>query len=193
MGKTYVALGTIALMRKKRPDLRVLYLLPKNNVRDKWVKDYKSFVEHNYLHDDLIVRSLDRTPAAPHVVCKGLEALIREAAQGNNQDIFLCTSSLSFALGSEVSSIEASLKKLESIYSVGVEEIRHLQGKINQEDLTDSDKKELKKECKQLWAKAINRILPKFDLIVVDEAHNFKRGSESSDRNRKFIDDLGYK
>jgi superfamily II DNA or RNA helicase len=191
MGKTYVALGTIALMRKKQPDLRVLYLLPKNNVRDKWVKDYKSFVEHNYLHDDLIVRSLDRTPAAPHVVCKSLEALIREAAQGNNQDIFLCTSSLSFALSSEVSSIEASLKKLESIYSVSVEEVRYLQGKLNQQDLTDSDKKELKKACKQLWAKAINRILPKFDLIVVDEAHNFKRGAESSDRNRNLSTILG--
>lgn len=126
MGKTYVSLGTIALMRKKQPNLRVLYLLPKNNVRDKWVKDYKSFVEHNYLHDDLIVRSLDRSPAAPYVICPTLESLIREAALGNNQDIFICTSALSFTLGNDGESIKISLKKLKSIYSGNTNSIEEL-------------------------------------------------------------------
>ena len=44
MGKTYIALGVVALMRRFNPALRVLYLLPKNNVRDKWVKDYIIFI-----------------------------------------------------------------------------------------------------------------------------------------------------
>ncbi len=188
MGKTYVALGTIALMRKTKPDLRVLYLLPKNNVRDKWVKDYKSFVEHNYLHNDLIVSSLDRTPAAPYTICKNLGALIREAALGNNQDLFICSSALSFTLGSDASSLIGSLKELLSIYSGNTFEIETLIGKLSKgnEPLNTE-----KSECKSLWAKAINRILPKFDLIVVDEAHNFKRGGASSDRNRNLATVLG--
>lgn len=191
MGKTYVSLGTIALMRKKKPDLRVLYLLPKNNVRDKWVKDYKSFIEHNYKHDDLVVRSLDRSPAAPYVVCAGLEALIREAAMGNNQDIFICSSALSFSLGNDAQSIKASLNHLDAIYPGSVNEIHDLLGKVQQPNIDNTQISELKEKCKQLWARAINRILPKFDLIVVDEAHNFKRGLTSSDRNKNLATILG--
>ena len=138
MGKTYVSLGTIALMRKKKPDLRVLYLLPKNNVRDKWVKDYKSFIEHNYKHDDLVVRSLDRSPAAPYVVCAGLEALIREAAMGNNQDIFICSSALSFSLGNDAQSIKASLNHLDAIYPGSVNEIHDLLGKVQQPNIDNT-------------------------------------------------------
>jgi ERCC4-related helicase len=184
MGKTYVALGTIALMRKKKPDLRVLYLLPKNNVRDKWVKDYRSFVEHNYRHDDLIVRSLERTPAAPSVVCKGLEALIREAASGNNQDIFICSSALSFMLGNDTPSLINSLTKLKQLYPGDPFEINDLLAKFDNKDIENKEFNGYKADCKRLWAQAINRILPNFDLIVVDEAHNFKRGLESSDRNK---------
>lgn len=191
MGKTYVALGTIALMRKKKPDLRVLYLLPKNNVRDKWVKDYRSFVEHNYRHDDLIVRSLERTPAAPSIVCKGLEALIREAATGNNQDIFICASALSFMLGNDKASLKSSLTKLKQLYPGDPAEIDKLLAKLVDNDITEQQFKNYKAECKRLWAQAINRILPNFDLIVVDEAHNFKRGLESSDRNKNLAVVLG--
>jgi len=191
MGKTYVALGTIALMRKKQPNLRVLYLLPKNNVRDKWVKDYKSFVEHNYLHDDLVVRSLDRSPAAPYVVCPTLESLIREAALGNNQDIFVCTSAFSFALGNDTKSIKTSLIKLKAIYSVNTDTIDVLLQKLSSSEVDGAKLADLKKQCKQLWARAINRIMPKFDLIVVDEAHNFKRGVSTSDRNKNLATILG--
>ena len=38
MGKTYVALGVISLMRYINPSLKVLYILPKQNVLDKWLK-----------------------------------------------------------------------------------------------------------------------------------------------------------
>jgi len=191
MGKTYVALGTIALMRKKQPNLRVLYLLPKNNVRDKWVKDYKSFVEHNYLHDDLVVRSLDRSPAAPYVICPNLESLIREAALGNNQDIFICTSALSFALGNDTKSVKASLVRLKSIYSANTDAIDALLDRLSGANIEGAALGELKQQCKQLWARAINRIMPKFDLIVVDEAHNFKRGMSTSDRNSNLATILG--
>ncbi|WP_299792327.1 DEAD/DEAH box helicase family protein [uncultured Shewanella sp.] len=191
MGKTYVALGTIALMRKQKPDLRVLYLLPKNNVRDKWVKDYKSFVEYNYRQDDLTVRSLDRSPAAPYVICKGLEALIREAAMGNNQDLFICASALSFTLGNDVASLQTSLKKLLKLYSGNAEDIHALLARLEQSEEAEQRISSYKKQCKQLWATAINRILPQFDLIVVDEAHNFKRGLNTSDRNRNLAVVLG--
>ncbi|WP_442809181.1 DEAD/DEAH box helicase family protein [Trinickia soli] len=38
MGKTYVALALVALLRCYKPDLRVLYVTPSRNVREKWAR-----------------------------------------------------------------------------------------------------------------------------------------------------------
>jgi hypothetical protein len=38
MGKTYIALALVALLRCYKPDLRVLYVTPSRNVREKWAR-----------------------------------------------------------------------------------------------------------------------------------------------------------
>ena len=43
MGKTYIALGVVALMRYFNPSLRVLYICPSRNVQEKWDKEYIGF------------------------------------------------------------------------------------------------------------------------------------------------------
>ena len=80
MGKTYVALGVVALMRRFKPDLRVLYLLPKNNVRDKWLKDYRSFIDKNYRSQDGIIKGFGNSPAAPNRLCSSLSDLVQAVA-----------------------------------------------------------------------------------------------------------------
>ena len=36
MGKTYVALGVVALFRHFNPGFRVLYIAPRENIQEKW-------------------------------------------------------------------------------------------------------------------------------------------------------------
>src|SRR6476660_5269003 len=47
MGKTYVALGALALFRHFRPDFRVLVIAPKENIQRKWMKELRNFAAHN--------------------------------------------------------------------------------------------------------------------------------------------------
>jgi superfamily II DNA or RNA helicase len=44
MGKTYVALGALALFRHFNPDFRVLVIAPRGNIQTKWMKELRNFV-----------------------------------------------------------------------------------------------------------------------------------------------------
>ena len=50
---------------------------------------------------------------------------------------------------------------------------------------------ENKAHVKNEYADTINRILPDFDLVIIDEAHNFRKDIETSDRNRVLSRILG--
>lgn len=183
MGKTYIALGVAALMRRFNPSLRVLYLLPKNNVRDKWVKDYKSFIEYNYVPRDLSVKGLGNQPIAPYLACSGLPELIQAVATSSNRDYFICTSAFSFALGNNVNDLHASLDLFVRLLPQHMDAASTLRAKLH-EGLTGAEFLKLKSNVKEAWAKALNSILPRFDLVVVDEAHNLRKGRDTSDRNQ---------
>ncbi len=187
MGKTYVALGVVALMRRFNPDLRVLYLLPSVNVRDKWLKDFHSFIEHNYRNADIIVRGIGDVaePAAPQVTCDNLADLVHALASSTARDYFICTSAFSFALGATAGELEASLDRLVKLLpqSRNDEQILSLRQRLKR-CRDDSDVEALKESVKQCWAAAIYRVLPSFDLVLVDEAHNLRKSGDSSARNR---------
>lgn len=192
MGKTYIALGVAALMRRFNPSLRVLYLLPKNNVRDKWVKDYKSFIEYNYVPRDFSVKGLGNQPVAPYLACSGLPELIQAVATSGTRDYFICTSAFSFALGNTVRDLQASLKRFVQLLPQHAEDVHSLQVQAElHEELSGPEFSTLKARVKAAWATALNNILPRFDLVVVDEAHNLKKGCDTSDRNQLLAKLLG--
>lgn len=187
MGKTYIALGVVALMRRFNPALRVLYLLPSVNVRDKWMKDFHSFIEHNYRNADIIVRGVGNPagPAAPQVTCDNLGDLVHALASSCARDYFICTSAFSFALGATAAELHASLDRLVALLpqSRNDEQILSLRQQLTRCQ-HDSDLEDLKGLVKDCWAATIYRVLPHFDLVLVDEAHNLRKSRDSSARNR---------
>ena len=48
MGKTYIALGVVSLLRFFNSSLRVLYITPSRNIQEKWRNDYQNFLEYNF-------------------------------------------------------------------------------------------------------------------------------------------------
>src|SRR5512138_3512766 len=63
MGKTYVALGALALFRHFDPSFRALIIAPRANIQSKWMKEMRNFVANNVRFPDLRVRSIDDHPA----------------------------------------------------------------------------------------------------------------------------------
>src|SRR5687767_9364415 len=58
MGKTYVALGAVALFRHFQPNFRLLVIAPRGNIQKKWEKELENFVAANVRFPDLRVKAL---------------------------------------------------------------------------------------------------------------------------------------
>ena len=182
MGKTYVALGALALFRHFRPDFRVLVIAPKENIQLKWMKELRNFAAHNVRFPDLRVVSIDRQPARSLVACDNLIQFVREVVVDSKRDVFLRLSSFSLALGDDVE--RKAWRRVR-------DELRHEVPWLPEEALDLRSKKDVFKDN---FARAICCALPVFDLVIVDEGHNLKHGFKTgvAARNRVLALALGH-
>ncbi|MFG2099892.1 helicase-related protein [Micromonospora echinaurantiaca] len=179
MGKTYVALGVVALLRHFTPDLRVLVIAPRENIQKKWQREQHVFTKNNLRLDDLRVRMPGGLPARPLVHCRNLIQLVEETEVGPDRDFFVRLPSFSLPMRRDA------------------EQRRNLRDRLClQVPWLPGDLVDLRASAdviKDRFAQAINAALPHFDLVIVDEAHNLKHGwgPQSSSRNRVLATVLG--
>lgn len=179
LGKTYVALATIALFRHFDPGFRVLVLAPRANIQKKWRdKEWRNFVRYNMNFADLRVRGFGEQPARQTVHCEDLLELVREATLDPNRDFFGRLTSFSLGYQGE-DEARALVKRLQG----------HLPW-VDASTFNYGDRLAFKDEV----ARTINCALPVFDLVVVDEAHNLKHGFSKTvaARNRVLALTLGH-
>jgi hypothetical protein len=162
MGKTYVALGAMALFRHFEPEFRVLVIAPRENIQRKWMKELGNFAKNNFRFPDLRVKSLRGGPARPIVMCDNLHDIVHQVSVDSRRDFFLRMSSFSFGLGKDPEGWKTQRDNLRR-------ELPWLADEVF--DLRNS-----KEAFKDNFARAVCCALPKFDLVIVDEGHNLKHG-----------------
>jgi hypothetical protein len=179
MGKTYVALGALALFRHFDPDFRLLVIAPRENIQRKWMKELRNFVRNNVRFADLRVKALHGAPARPAVACRNLVELVRETSHNPDRDFFARLTSFSLPLGSDSKALRKRRNEL----------LRYLPWADREAfDLRSRD------AFKDNFARAVCVALPVFDLVIVDEGHNLKHGfgKQVSARNRVLALALGH-
>lgn len=177
MGKTYITLGVVAMMRYFNPGYRVLYICPSRNVQEKWYgRECPNFIKTNVLTRNFRIRTPQGEAGTPSMPCTNVDDLIHAATTGYYGDIFVRMSSFSMAMGEDDEGLERHLRELKEHVPVSV------LGKVPRH----------KESIKKAYAKALNYLLPTFDLVVIDEAHNFKHPFESSARNLALSRILGF-
>lgn len=181
MGKTYVALGTMALMQHFQPKLRVLIITPRENIQIKWMKELGNLTRHNIRYPDLRVKALDGRPAMPLVKCDRLLDLVREVNLRPHGCFFMRMSS--FSLGMSEKPAGGNSPGRSSASDMREKLKKHLPWlRPEALDLRVRDRQIFKDN----FARALCCALPEFDLVIVDEAHNFKHGfsTRAAARNR---------
>jgi superfamily II DNA or RNA helicase len=159
MGKTYVALGALALFRHFNPGFRVLVIAPRENIQLKRVK------------------GVDGRPARPLVACDSLLDLLEQVTLDPHRDFFTRLSSFSLPLGGSQDSVDAdSVRRLRD----------GLRSSLPWMPAEVFDLR-TKRDLKDNFARALNCALPVFDLVVVDEAHNLKGGFQASGASRNRV------
>ena len=184
-GKTYVALGTLALFRHFNPNFRMLIIAPQENIQNKWMKEWRNFVANNIRFPDLRVKSLDGRPTRPIVKCSNLKDFVQEVSLNPNRDFFLRMTSFSLPLkGDESGSLAPSMRQKYNELKEFLPWVPQAAFKGNSKD-----------RFKDNYARAICCAIPKFDLVIVDEAHNLKKGFTpgGSSRNRVLALSMGHK
>jgi len=175
MGKTYVALGTLALFRHFDPSFRVLIIAPRENIQAKWMKEFRNFIDYNVRFPDLRVKAIDGSPARPFVSCRNLISLVHEATIDPNRDFFVRLTSFSLPVAGQGAVDPDAARRLRDGLRKALPWMR--------DDVFDLRNKQ---SFKDNFARAVCCALPEFDLLIVDEGHNLKHGfaPQSSARNR---------
>jgi len=174
MGKTYVALGVMALFRHLKPDARIVVIAPRENIQRKWIKELHNFVRLNWQVRGNRVKSIQGTPAWEPVLCDRLIDFGHEVARNADRDFFLRMTSFSLAV-KEAEARKRLRKKLRKILPW-----------MDRKLLSAADPDDFLAN----FGCAFNAVVPQIDLLVIDEAHNLKHGfgPRQSIRNRM----LGY-
>jgi hypothetical protein len=168
MGKTYVAIGVISLMRYFNPYLRVLYIAPRINIQKKWIKEIQNFSANNWKTIDNRVKSIDGTSVNVPILCNSILDYLQRVSINHNQDYILRLSSFSHH-------IDTARRMAENIDSLKkIAPWLHL--RRNQFGIDD------KQRFKDMIGQVVNAIIPEYDLLVIDEGHNLKHGFPEKDK-----------
>jgi hypothetical protein len=170
MGKTYVALAVMSLVRYFDPRARIVVITPRENIQRKWVKELQNFVGRNWKPIGNRVKSLQGGPAWEPVICGSLLDFAGEALVNADRDFFLRMTSFSLALKQP-----ENRRRLRR-------ELRRLLPWLSPRALSPQNPEEFR----DAFGCALNAAVPDADLLVIDEGHNLKHGfrAKGSIRNR---------
>lgn len=181
LGKTYIALGIASLMRHfaSNPETyQDIILVPKENLQTKWEKEIRQFIHNNYCQLDNRVRSVVGHPVGSIQIKNSLEAVPTDVP---GYHIYR-NSSLSFGLNynSPKALKQQLINRLTDERSI---EFFHQADRLGY--LLAGEKDLLKR----FYAYLLSMNNAPFELVIVDEGHNFKYGlgdaggDDASDRN----------
>ena len=171
MGKTYVALAVMSLLRYQQPGARIVVIAPRENIQFKWIKELKNFVRDNWRHEDNRVKSLNGQPVRPTVACRSVDDIARVLQVDDGSDLFLRMTTFSIAVKT------AERRK------------RYLDRMLPYVPWVDESLLKVRDPLlfRDNYGRVLNAIIPDIDLLVVDESHNLKKGfgeKYAANRNR---------
>lgn len=178
MGKTYVALGVLGLLRHVKPQARAMIIAPRENIQRKWVKELSNFVRVNWKLEDNRFKNLQGGPVRAPIVCNRLRDLAFALLRHEDCDPVLRMTTFSVA----VKDPERRKRYVEQIHEYAPWLAKPLRGIRNPDEFIIR------------LGFAINGLLPQLDLLIIDEAHNLRHGfgPRVSNRNRLLAIALGH-
>ena len=170
MGKTYVALGVMSLIRYLNPQARIVVIAPRENIQRKWIKELKNFVRVNWKIVGNRVKSLQGAPVWEPVYCNNVIDFTQERLFNADRDFFLRMTSFSVALKQPENRrrLRTLLRRQMPWIPASAIPTRTPEG------------------FREAFGAALNAGVPRADLLIVDEGHNLKHGfnPKGSIRNR---------
>lgn len=171
MGKTFVALAVIGLLRLVNPLARVVVIAPRENIQRKWILELENFAKRNWRRQDLRFRSLQDTPVREPLPCDSIPDFVELMHARPDVDAFLRTTSFS-VWTSKADYQKAARKALRAVLPW----LRDSMLPIGEP-----------RDFRHAYARVLNAGVPEIDLLVVDEGHNLKHGFDPDGSTRNVL------
>lgn len=174
MGKTYIGLAVMSLLRFQKPDARVLIITPRRNIQEKWAADLTSFVSQNWLYADHRVKTPQGSPDWPAYMPDRLSDWVNDLCREGSEAHDTILRMSAFSLGISQDTVD--------------HEIARFKARVPDQLWPQLDQV-LREPTQAKFAHTISELIvgSPYDLIIVDEAHNLKygyrEGEPSSNRN----------
>lgn len=177
MGKTYQALALAALLWNEKPEARILFLSPRQNLQHKWVDDYRRFFRTNYrrpqgLGDDRVTSILFSEPLHRPRLFHNLRSWVSTLDMPGQTSHFLRHTSFT----RPIYMTSRDFVDLDKLWRRVERELRSW-GLFEGERPQNLSPQNASFELNMVFARALNSKLaarstgtPYFDLIIVDEA-----------------------
>ena len=189
MGKTYQALGLVALLWNEKPDARVLFISPRQNLQVKWHGDYIRFFASNYrrkqgLGDDRAASALFGEPLHRPVLFQNLRSWTPTIGMPERIAAFVRHTSFTrpvYLTSRDLDDIDEVWDRTsQRLRSWGLFEVKRPRG------LSSGNASEL---LNLTFAEALHAKLtsesderPYFDLVIVDEAQCLRNPNNQTNR-----------
>ncbi len=182
LGKTYIALAIASLLRHFcPPEHRDIYqdviFVPKRNLQYKWLKEIKNFIGSNFLINGNIVKSALDIPVA-RCSEESVHHYLELYQDSSSYEIFR-NSSFSIASSSHYDWKSKLKERLpldkQLIFAKGIKIYRKAEDEVL---------------LRRLFAFIMNTAWPEIDLLIVDEAHNYKHGINGSSYRNQVVSRL---
>ncbi|OXS15301.1 type III restriction endonuclease subunit R [Zobellella denitrificans] len=153
MGKTFQALGVMALLWKMKPDARVLVMAPNRDICRHWMREYNTFLREHYRDRDHLVRNMvDGGPIHHPRLCANLFELVEQLSLHTCRFFLTTIHSLSGLVPDKEKEEGDKRKKARSAAEQLYQKVKSLIGDDG------------------------------FDLLIIDEAHYFRNKHGGSQR-----------
>ena len=177
MGKTYQALGLAALVWNEKPDARILFISPRQNLQVKWIDDYLRFFASNYrrqqgLGDDRAASVLFGEPVHRPVLFHNLRSWTPTIGMPERIAPFIRHTSFT----RPVFVTSADLGDMDALWTRTVRRL-HSSGLFHGRRPESLSPSQASRQLNLTFARALNARLaeeegeqPFFDLVILDEA-----------------------
>jgi ERCC4-related helicase len=192
MGKTIQALAVCAALWNENPSAKILILAPRDEIARNWEKEYQTFIRHHYRHSDNVVKSNSgQYPVKKMIYYSNLYSLVHEIQQGWGQLYIGKISSFSSLMSKKdvsewLSALNISVndklkEKIEAYQKIKESKAEDkAKNKTALNRLTHEVNAGIVKELKQEIIRNSIGEKPYFDLLIIDEAHYFRRKESDS-------------
>ena len=168
MGKTYVALAVMGVLRHQDPSSRIMIIAPRENIQRKWEKELRNFVRWNWRVEDNRFRNLHGGPVRQPVLCNRFEDLAAAVLPHDDCDPILRMTTFSASVKERV----ARQRLRGQLLGVAPWLAAQFRGRTSPGEFRDR------------YGRALNAIVPPLDLLIVDEGHNLRKGFGPNVANR---------